>query len=266
LDILADKKPLGRMEKGTRKKRGLFFFILFFLFMGGVVYFLVYSPVFKVEQIIIRGINEVDNLNAVQLAIKKYTAGYKLWVWPKNNILFLSEENLGRFLTDNVSVDDLKIKKRLFKTMEIEGQDRLPVFLWQEGEQKYYINKAGLVMAAVEANNIKYNLPLISRSTTTVVIVGEKMIDEGDVSFIRTALDKIDKGLKEFKIIKTEVEDYKNREVSFYTDEGWRLIVDTEGELDKTLWDLAAFLKQETVDTKKLEYIDIRIPNKIFYK
>lgn len=267
LDILAERKPKGRMGKSAHKKKRLVFLFFFFLILAGLIYFFVYSPVFRINRVIINGINEVENINAVQIGVNKYTEGYKFFIWPKNNILFLNKGKAVLFLGQDIKIEDIKIAKELPRTLIVEAKDKLPILFWQEVEQGYYIDKSGLVLAAVN-DNTKYNLPVIARSTTTAVSVGVKIIGENDVSFIRMAIGKIGEKLRGFKIAKIEVKDYSNRDVSFYIDGGWRLIMSVAGEkeIDGALDNLVGFLEQEVVDTKQIEYIDIRIPDKIFYK
>ncbi|HRY63339.1 MAG TPA: cell division protein FtsQ/DivIB [Patescibacteria group bacterium] len=266
LDNIAARVPTGRQERGVKKKKTLLIVILSGLVLAGLAYFFVYSPVFKVERVVIKGINEVDNLNAAQSVVQKYTAGYRVGVLPKNNILFINKEELAKFISESVPVEEVVVKKKLFKTLEIEGEEKLPALIWQEGKQNYYLDKNGWVMAAVAADNIKYNVPIIGRSTTTAVVVGQQIIEASNVDFIGRVLEEMKKELRSWPIKRVEVKDFDNREVNFYTNEGWYLIVDVAGDMTKVLANLNNFLRQEGIDSKKLRYVDLRIADKIFYK
>lgn len=265
LQSWSERVPPNRLERQAKKKKAFIFLLAGLLLVCILVYLLVYSSIFRIEKIVISGINEVDNFNAVQLAVQKYTEGFKFGILPKNNIWLINKNQLARFIDENAPVEEVVISKE-FRTLEIGGREKLPVLIWQEGEQNYYLDKSGWVMAAVAEGEIKYDLPTINRGTTTAIVVGAQIIDSKSVDFIEGALEELKEGLRGWPIKKIEVKDFANREVNFYTHEGWYIILDIEGDMGKTLANLNNFLRQEGVDSKKLHYVDLRIPDKIFYK
>ncbi|HOZ36302.1 MAG TPA: cell division protein FtsQ/DivIB [bacterium] len=259
------RMPANRLERQIKKKKTVVFLRLGILAAIMVVGFFIYAPIFRIEKIVVSGINEADNLISVQLAVQKYTAGFRFGIWPKNNILFLNKKGLVKFVEENALVQEVTISKK-FRILEIAGREKLPVLIWQEGEQHYYLDKNGWVMAAVDKEKIKYNLTMIKSSTTTAVVVGAQIIDANSVSFIEAALEKLKARLGGWQIQKVEVKDFDGREINFYTNEGWYVILGRGGDIDEALVNLNNFLRQEEIDSGKLEYVDLRIPDKIFYK
>ncbi|OGG90964.1 hypothetical protein A3H55_01970 [Candidatus Kuenenbacteria bacterium RIFCSPLOWO2_02_FULL_42_16] len=266
LEVLASRVSSGRLERGARKKKVILATMIILIIISGLIYALIYSPIFKIEKITVEGVNGVDVLNQIQIAANKYTSGYKLLFLPRDNLLFLDKEGLIRFLSENTPVEEIKVGKKLFETLVISGQEKLPVLLWQEGQQNYYIDKTGLVMAAVNKENIKYSLTTINRGTTTPVVVGRKIIDERNVGFIQEALDQIQQQLRDYPVVRVEANDFSNNEIKFYAAEGWYFVLNTRLALDKPLDNLVEFLKQKESEILQLKYIDLRVEDKIFYK
>ena len=266
LDNLAQKRAVVRPNRTEKRKKIFLTALGLALIVGGLVYFFVYSPVFKIKRITIEGMKEVNNLNTLQSAVKNYTDGHKYLFAPKDNILFLSIDDLVVDLMKKVPMEEIIIKKKWPNELVISGEEKSPVLLWKEEGWNYYMDKNGVAMAVAQEKDIKYDLISINSIATSTVMVGKSIVNPSLVNYILRVLPQMKSALRGWPISRIELKSKDSKEISFYTNEGWYVIVAVDEELEKPLADLLLFLRQEGENTKKLQYVDLRIQDKIFYK
>lgn len=132
----------------------------------------------------------------------------------------------------------------------------------------FWLNKEG--MAYSQSGRMGGNLVLnIEDKTSREIKLGEKILDPNSIAKLVFIKDKIladfNVGLNDISMGDADLSDF-----SFLTSEGWQLRFNLNENADKTL----EILKQSLAEIKKtapsgvegLEYLDLRIPNKVYYK
>ena len=251
--------------KKKNRKRILVFFILAAI-LAGLVYLIIYSPLLKIKKIVISGTEEFDLINDIQIIATRETTGYDLGIWPRNNILLLNKEMFKAVIDSQVVLDELAVQKRFLHTLEIYAKEKVPQLLWKEGEEYFYIDKSGTLMAAVAFEDIKYDLPLINRGTTTQVVLTKKIIEPSNIDFIQQVLAKVSEINSAWQISRLVALTVDNSEIFFYTNEGWYFILKVNNDITKSIYNLKELLAQKIEDRSKLKYVDLRIEDRIYYK
>lgn len=259
------KRSSDELQSQQKKKRIVILFVLM-LVAAGLVYGLVYAPIFKIEKIAVSGTRDPDLINRLQMITLDETRGHSYVIWPRNNILFLNKEKLKARINLELVLDRLEIDRQLLHTLKIEVEEKIPVLLWQEKEDLYYIDRSGLVMGAVSRDEVAYDLPLVGRPTSSLVILNEQLLDGGDIEFIRQVLAETAEIFSEWTVERVTVERVSNDELYFYSSQGWYYILARETDIERDLTNLDRLIKQEIGQTDKLEYVDLRLPDRIFYK
>ncbi len=130
----------------------------------------------------------------------------------------------------------------------------------------FWLNKDGVSFN--EGAKTSGNLVLVVEDKTNKELkVGEKLLDPkilGKINFLKEEL------ANNFKIelVETKTEDSNYSDFDFTTSEGWVLRLNLSENIYKTL----ETLKQSLVEIKKsgptalLDYLDLRIQNKVYYK
>lgn len=251
--------------KKKNRKRILVFFILAAI-LAGLVYLIIYSPLLKIKKIVISGTEEFDLINDIQIIATRETTGYDLGIWPRNNILLLNKEMFKAVIDSQVVLDELAVQKRFLHTLEIYAKEKVPQLLWKEGEEYFYIDKSGTLMAAVAFEDIKYDLPLINRGTTTQAVLTKKIIEPSNIDFIQQVLAKVSEINSAWQISRLVALTVDNSEIFFYTNEGWYFILKVNNDITKSIYNLKELLAQKIEDRSKLKYVDLRIEDRIYYK
>ena len=260
--------PKRRAEdpaRGKKKKRIPILFILILIIIG-LIYIVIYSPVFRIKKIVVSGSGEENILNEIRIVTKRETNGYDLYIWPRDNIILLNTDMLSAVIDSQVLLDELEIKKKFFNKLEINAREKVPQLLWHEDENYFYIDKQGIVMGAVKFEDISFDLPWISRVTSTPVVVGNLIIEPIEIDFIKEVLAKVSKLFNDWQVTQIIVREAGNNRLRFVTNEGWYFILQTGTAIDESIYNLNKLLEQKIAERDKLLYIDLRIEDRIFYK
>ncbi|MDP3800423.1 MAG: hypothetical protein Q8Q90_03310 [bacterium] len=133
-------------------------------------------------------------------------------------------------------------------------------------EKCFWLNKEGVSFnegAKVSGNMVT----VVEDKTNKELKVGDKLIDPktlGKINFLKEELAT----KFEIKLLDIKTEDSNYSDFDFTTSEGWVLRLNLSENIYKTL----ETLKQSLVEIKKsgptalLDYLDLRIQNKVYYK
>lgn len=135
------KKNLTREEKimMRRRKRAKRNIILIILFIILIIAFLG-SPIFVIKNIEISGENKVNSSNLIS----------KLNLINNENIILVSKKEVLE-KADNPYILDIKLKKKLPSTLEIEIKEKSEDYIAEKDGKDFYITKDGEILG--EAKN-----------------------------------------------------------------------------------------------------------------
>lgn len=133
-------------------------------------------------------------------------------------------------------------------------------------ENCFWLNNNGL--AYNQSGRMGGNIVLsVEDKTDRDLAVGEKLLNSNtlaELAFLKSKiLEDLGLGLKE-----GETADLNLADFDFTTNEGWKLRFSVNENAYKTLETLKHSLAEitKTAPTSALEYVDLRIPNKVYYK
>jgi len=250
----------------SRRKRRIFLIVLIIIILGGLFYLLVYASLWKIKKVSVSGTQKTELITEIRTLVQKNKNGLYGWIIPKDNILFFSLQDLKSEINSNIVLDNLEIRKKLFGTLEITVEEKLPVLIWNETNDYYYIDKLGIVMGARQFEQLEFDLPFINHGTTTQVIVGKKILDEKNIDFVRIVLAELENKFRDIRVVQLVVPEMNKNNLYFYTDQSWYFILNIDNDITVSLNNLNRLIEQKIEDINNLEYIDLRIEDKIFYK
>lgn len=266
-----------RMRK-KRRRRGIAFLVVFIVFTVGacLVYGLFFSGWFSIRNIEISGNIEIskDEVNKTvgSHIEKQYLFGL---IRPYSNILFTSSESIEHLLRASYPlIEKMNVDKNLFtKNLNINLKEREPVGVYckkdlsaQTGmETCFYFDTNNVLFK--EAPRFSGQLFLvIEDSRSRDFKLGDSFDDDELLSKIFETKRIID----ELRIV--EYQDFFLPENSFdfwvKTKGGWYIYLDKEIDIANQLVALKKFLEEKLSPDRRqtLQYIDLRINNRIYYK
>ncbi|OGF52283.1 hypothetical protein A3I27_01985 [Candidatus Giovannonibacteria bacterium RIFCSPLOWO2_02_FULL_43_11b] len=252
-----------------RRKKDIFTKILFGICVLGIVSaiatFLFYIPALRVSNIIISGLDK-NNAKELHTELFEILGGRKWLIVPKNHILFLPKKNIEEFLSGKYGFRDFAVAKKFPSTIDISITERKTWAVWcrENGNNCLLLDKEGL---AFERSVIFFGSSIL------------KIMDAREEDFLGKNIlppEKFNRILQMTedapKIIQGDIESIyikKSGETYYlYPKSGIYFIIDAETDVERALENLTLALKSGKIKAKAdtLEYIDLRFPDKVFYK
>jgi hypothetical protein len=253
-------------------KQWLFVFFLS-IFIMITLYIFLCSHFVRLQNINVIGTERLDSSQVLNM-IENLLEGELFACIKKDNYFFVNEKKIIENILADKRVKSVEIEKKFPQTLNVNIIEYGTIAIWCSEKQQincYILNENGVAIAPI---NMTDDIVLQNKY---FVIVGEEQLE--------TILNEeviFSDDLKKIKILGEELvyvldvvikQPYffasrGSHEVKLETDEGWYIILDVTQDAQEILNIAKLFVKNiELPSTRSdLEYIDIRFPEKIFYK
>ena len=257
-----ETKVVGKVKKTIPKRnwwRGVWHYGPYIIAGVVVVYLLLFSNIFQINNISVQGPN-----TALSQDLQKETEKYLSSRIFGRNWLILNTQGLRGTLQktfngqESISVDKVFPSKLIIKTDE-----QKPGLIWKTGTHRYVVSVNGRVMSEIQHDQ--------SSDLVTVVDTSNIPVDIGDNVAGRqfvTFTTEINKVLRENNLGPSELFVRETTgELNAKTTQGYDIKFDTTVDPAAQVRALNAILELLKSSNKKpAEYIDLRINGKAFYR
>ena len=247
------------------------FDILLLAFFGIAGYIFFFSPYLRINKLVLSGVEELD-YEKVLGEINSRIQGKYFNIVPRNNFILIFRKNLENDLLNKFKkIESVGITKEFPDKLEVAINERKALILWCSGGPCYITDSKGYAYAGadlglpeLEENNL---IRLVDLSVRPVDL-GQKVLEPDYIQFVlgikRELLDELGLELEDEYSTKSSVAE----EVRVKTKEGWDIYFNSKISFNQSVEILKMFLNEKigTEEHAKLEYIDVRIENKVFYK
>lgn len=251
-------RSVKQNNKSVLKK--LKFFLLAILILIILFFIIFKTPLFKINKIIISGTTNVESVNQTEKEIKDYFKN------NSNHILLLNSKELVEFIKQQIRLEKVVINKKFSDKLIVKITPYIPAILWQEGNNYFLIDSQGRVETQINLSQLEWELPIVTAATTTKVIIHQQLVNENFIGFIREFNKNFNKINLTFKIEKYILPNLQGREVWAITNSGWKIILTTANNIQTSVDILKALIKEKFTDSQPMEYVDLRLEEKVFYK
>lgn len=259
-------KEVSREERIKKLKSSLLFFGIFCLFVG-IIWIVFLSPTFKIKEINIISDSIYLNRDDI-LKIISDIAPFGL----KENLLVISNSRLKSELTATFpAITDISVKKKLFNTLTVNFKKRVQIGIWchptggqPQADNCYYFDKEGIVFSQAPETEGGLILKITDLSKNDIPL-GDKVLGDNRIYFIINFIDIVGK-IDKFKILEFKIKPSSSVDFEAVTDTGWLIYLDDTQDPKVAVNNLLTVLDEAVKNTGNLEYIDLRIPSRIFYK
>ena len=229
--------------------------LLFCVFLAAAIYFIFFSPYFRVKTVIYGETKYVsrEELNKVT----EQSRGIL-----NNNIITFGFFNFRGRIGEVIGVKSFQIIRKWPNEIDINIVEKSPTFVWEILNHKYLIDENGYAWADYQDKYV--SLPVIVDTKNIPVQLGDKVVPASFVQFASDLFVNFD-NTTGFKIAKIEVLDIIS-DLKVTTAAGWYVFFDTSRTAKNELTSLVRVLEEVRTKKKNLEYVDLRIDNRIFYK
>ncbi len=239
--------------------------VTFLILIVGLVVVIFFSPLFVIRDIVVVGNYHLlgsDIRSVTNKALKEHSS----FIFPIGHIFFLDKKEMALDLEKELPlIQEVKFERNFPDILKVRIKERNPVFVWESRKHYYYIDRNGYAYLEITAQEKQASRLLSLRDEANIKIeLGSKVVTSSFVDFVNTLIlnfkPRIGVGIKEIILPLTTLE------VRVVTEEGWKAYFDTTRSARIQLRYLASVLKQINKPRNQLEYIDLRLKDRIFYK
>lgn len=230
-------------------------FLTLFLIIGAI-YIIFFSPIFKIQNIIIEGNQEIkqDQIQEITDKIIKNS-------FLGNNLMFIPTEKIQKEIDNIFLIKKAEILKRWPNQLIIKIEERTPALIWVTKE-KYFVDYDGFVIKKVDK---EINLPIVIDKKEIEIFEGQKIVSQNFVQFIKELYKNLP--LKTSYTIDSILIEEVTFDIEVRTQQGIVLYFTTENPLEIQLNRLKDSLNEiEKRGDRVVYYIDLRLKDKVFYK
>jgi cell division septal protein FtsQ len=253
------------------KASQLVFKLVLLVFLAVLTYTLFFSGFLQIEKFSIRGNSEISSKDIENIAGEAIVGKY-LGVLEKNNWLFFPDKKVANILKDNFKkIRDVRIKRRFPDMIVLEIDERQTSFYYFLNGKIWAVDENGVAYEEISPESFgesNFQKTSLGGEMGNEVFLGKEIADRGYIEYISIIREELrDKLQIETENI-FETPNIISRDVRVKTQNGWKVYFNTEISLEKEMETLDVFLKKSFKDKNifDLEYVDLRVENKIFYK
>lgn len=265
---MARKEFLASSRKLRRKRlilKAVVFVFVFSGFFAGIVAFF-RTPYLQVEKIEISGNNLINGDDLIG-GIKVKLDGKYLGFFPKTNIFIIPKRKILAEIPQELKrIKNISIDKKYFGAIAVKIEERNNSALFCQTENCAYADESGFVFEKAPYFSGAVFLKLIDQrmlDKTLEEFIGSNLIEEREFKKILEfggLTAKTGGGITEVVLKQENI-------YEFYTKEGWKIILNDKNEPRSAYLNLTTALDANIKDKRtKLDYIDLRLGNKIYFK
>ena len=246
-----------------RRWHRLIIALLILIFLCGVSIFFLRAPAFAIQDIRVTGTESLPSETVTRI-VETYL----------NESAFLFFKHKNRFLFDGGALQQRLMDRYTFETLEITRQgntlllrlkERNSQLLWMTGGESYLADAQGIIIRALSSDEQNaHPLAIFIDLNETPVIVGRTILSP----LIIESIFRFQRLLQEQHIdfTETRIDRLAGQWVSLRTVVGYDILFDPEGDIDAQANHLAVLLRETVKDPTRLEYIDLRFGDHVYFK
>ena len=226
-----------------------------------MIYFYAY-PAFSLKQVEIRGLEAASNAQ-METQVRAYLNQSHLLFFHKTNKFLFSEKDLRAFLTNSFAFDrlDIHVKKQ---SLSLQIKERTSDVIWKSGGEQYLADLKGVVTQKFDSQANSRDLPVFTDRNNKPVKIGDAVLTEEQVKNI-LAFENILR-TNGFGFREAQIDLQTGKWVGIVTLQGYLIMFDPEGDLQAQFNRLKTILDDTIKDASKLQYIDLRFGDHVYYK
>jgi len=265
----------GVPKRDSQKKKSgisrVLFWLMFLVFIGVLVFLLLFSPLMEIDTISSDGNQDISSEEIAGQA-KKAIEGKYFGYLSKKNFFLVNAKEIDAALKSNFNrLEVASIEKKFPKAILIKVRERHPELVWCSGGVCYLIDGEGMAYSGATGTDEELrnqNFLTVIDENARPVEIGKTIIDRGYIDFLK----KMSLILRDDLQLETEgsysTPAIASHEVIVKIKEGWFLKMNSAISPEETKKIILTLFEKELPADKRqnLDYLDLRVKNKVYYK
>ena len=260
-----EPSALGRRRRRRRNFRFLLWSVGVLAVLGGLIGIL-HLPNLKVENIDLKG-NTFSSANNVLLTIKDDISGNYFGVIPKSSVFVYPKRKIESDILEKYkSIEKVTIKATNLQSIAVNVMERKLHSLWCRESNCYLMDDGGYIFSI--APDYSHDLYFVySGLVTAANPIGQNFLPSPEFQEVNEFIENVKKlSLQPVSLRATDPQDFQ-----LSLDSGARILFTNNQPYETTLSNLQTILDPNNpagtrIDLSKIDYVDLRFGNKIYYK
>ncbi|MDO8581923.1 MAG: hypothetical protein Q7S16_03535 [bacterium] len=245
-----------------RNRVGLCVLVVVLLFWA---YTLFVTPFFTIQSVTILGLNKIQQ-EEMQDRIAEFLEKKQWGVLQQGNIFLLRINNLVSYFKNDVRIATMRVQKNYEeRSLVVTVEERVPIYIVSLPDRAFAIDKEGMALIPLSVPVPQGTLPIILDKRERSATLGTKVIADTEIIFFNTLNNELARIAPFTSII---IGEPSPEAVTFSVQEGWALYLnltdDPKAQFERLRVLLTLKIKPEK--RKKLQYIDLRFGERVYYK
>ena len=236
----------------------------FLLILTGIIIFLFYVPSLRISRVQITGLSIADE-KELRTEILTALSSRRYLIIPKDHLVLFQRKEIETLLSNKFRVKQFDLKKDFPSGLKIVLSERETWAVWCRAsnlENCFLIDQGGVVFEKAAGFAGSAVLKIIDARDED--FLGKNVLPNQSFEKISLFREWIKDQVGE-EIRKVNIKS-SGKTFLLYTRAGWYVLIDDETDITKAIENLVLGLSEIKEGRSKLEYIDLRFPDKIFYK
>jgi cell division septal protein FtsQ len=274
IKIINHKKSRNNLEIARKRRkissRWAFYFTAV-IFLVAIVFALFFSDFLSITSIKISGLDKLEE-KSIRNTIEEKLKGKYFKMVNKNSLILLQKAEIEKALQDNFKrVENVWIKKVFPNGLRITVKERVLTMLICDSLKCYVLNERGEAYGSdnFSAEDLEgENLVVLSDVTGARISTENNPLEDDFRKFILKLASNVEDETGIVLKKQYETPSRMSGDLKVETEDGWKIYFSENVGMEKEMLMLRTVLghKIEKERQKDLEYIDLRIANKVFYK
>jgi len=259
------KNPFFAHQKQRRAKLFKWLVLFSLLVIGGLIWFFLFSPVWKINEINISGLTRIDETEIKKIITDSFEEDYFLF-FSKNNIFLFKKDEVLEKINANYNFSQIEIKKNYPRALGIIVNERPYAFIFQEGSERYFAAKDAYIIKeeAVKEEDLEKYFVLENKSQAVYINSNNKINLKTEYLDFVFALNENMQKYEDFKVERYIIDQELNSLTVKFKD-GPQVYFSVKNDASEQLADLDLVKKQKIGDNfNSTQYIDMRFGKMIY--
>lgn len=269
-------------DKNSRK-----IFSIIFPVIGAIIgliiltVFLFIHPNMNITNVEVNGIKYIDK-QTIKQEIDTYIHDSYLFIFKKRNIFLFNKKELAERLESKFAFDELSISLKK-KQITIHLTERISQLLWTTNDTLYVVDLNGVVVR--ELSNIELELlnaeitdltkmtkeklmldelPIFFDKNNILINIGDSVLTKQEIKNIFEFHEHLK--LQKIEFTKTNIDRLAGKWIGVKTKDGYDILFDSTSDIKQQAINLKTILLEKIDDKSKLNYIDLRFGDHVYFK
>jgi len=258
------RNPYFRQTKKKRSRYKWPGLILGILALIGLVFFL-FAPGYTINRVVVQGTEYIDPRNIEEVAWDELH-NRRYLILPGTNRFLINEEAIGLALNDKFVFESLEISQE-GSTLVVIVQERVSSLVWSTGERHYFVDNAGTITRELlpeEVESTVTNLPQIFDQSNAGLRIGNTVLNTDIIQATFDFLALAGQGGVEIEYLAVETEE--SEWMLAHVKEDYDILFDPTEDIARQVNNLFVIMKESVEDISKINYIDLRFGDHVYFK